>query len=79
MTGVFRPFVDEQMLDIIHPVVAQMLDMMNMLQGKAKKNEPQHQKTCFCHMRTTKAQIVLCIRAVWSAPLLFTAEIVQYL
>ena len=26
----------------------------------------------FCHKRTTKAQISLCIRAVWSAPLLFT-------
>ena len=30
-------------------------------------------KGVLCHMRTTKAQISLCIRAVWSAPLLFTA------
>ena len=36
-------------------------------------NEPHHEKTCFCHMRTTKAHISLCIRTVWSAPLLFTA------
>ena len=35
--------------------------------------EPRHEKTCFCHMRTTKAQISLRIRAVWSAPLLFLA------
>ena len=28
-------------------------------------------KTCFCHMRATKAPISLRIRAVWSAPLLF--------
>ena len=33
--------------------------------------ERRHEKTCFCHMRTTKAQINLRIRAVWSAPLLF--------
>ena len=30
-------------------------------------------KCVLCHMRTTKAQISLRIRAVWSAPLLFTA------
>ena len=30
-------------------------------------------------MQTTKAQISLLIRAVWSAPLLFAAEIVIYL
>ena len=33
MTGVLRPWVDKEMVDIIHPVLAQMLDMMNMLQG----------------------------------------------
>ena len=32
--------------------------------------EPHHEKTCFYHMRTTKAQIRL---RRWSAPLLFTA------
>ena len=30
-------------------------------------------KPCLCHMLTTKAQISLRIRAVWSAPLLFAA------
>ena len=35
--------------------------------------EPCQEKTCFCHMWTTKAQISLRIHAVWSAPLLFTA------
>ena len=40
------------------------------------RNEPRHEKTCFCYMRTTKAQISLRIRAVWSAPLLFAAWIV---
>ena len=35
-----------------------------------------HEKTCFCHMWTTKAQMSLRIRTVLSAPLLFTAEIV---
>ena len=33
-------------------------------------------KCVLCHMRTTKAQISLLIRAVWSAPLLFAAKIV---
>ena len=36
-------------------------------------------KTYLCHMRTTKAQISLRIHAVWSAPLLFAAQIVEYL
>ena len=35
-----------------------------------------HEKTCFCYMWTTKAQISLRIHAVWSAPLLFAACIV---
>ena len=35
-----------------------------------KSNEPRHEKTCFSHMRTTKVQLSLRIRAVWSAPLL---------
>ena len=35
--------------------------------------KPGHDKTCLCPMRTTKAQISLRIRAVWSVPLLFTA------
>ena len=39
-------------------------------------DEPHHEKTCFCPMRTTKAQISLRIHAVWSAPLFFTAWIV---
>ena len=34
------------------------------------------QKHVLCRMQTTKAQISLRIRAVWSAPLLFAAEIV---
>ena len=34
--------------------------------------EPGHEKTtCICHMRTTKVQINLRIRAIWSAPSLF--------
>ena len=35
--------------------------------------ETRHEKTCLCHMRTTKGQISLHIRAVWSGPLLFAA------
>ena len=35
--------------------------------------EPRHEKTCLCKMQTTKAQISLRMRTVWSAPLLFTA------
>ena len=31
--------------------------------------EPRHDKNCFCHMQTTKAQISLSIRTVWSASL----------
>ena len=37
--------------------------------------EPRHEKTCFGHMRTTKAQSSLCIFTVWSAPLLFIISI----
>ena len=40
--------------------------------------EPHHEKTCVGHMRTTKAQISLSIRTVWSAPLLLAAWIVYY-
>ena len=39
--------------------------------------EPRHEKSCFSHMRTTKAQISLHIRPVWSAPLLLTAWIIS--
>ena len=35
--------------------------------------QPRHEKTCLCHMRTTKMQISLHICAVSSASLLFTA------
>ena len=35
-----------------------------------------HEKTCLCHMQTTKAQISLRIRAVWSATFLFAAWLV---
>ena len=42
----------------------------------SEKYEPRHEKTCLCHMRTTKAQISLHIYTVWSAPFLFTAWIV---
>ena len=35
--------------------------------------EPRHDKTCLCYMRTTKGQIILRIRTVWPAPLLFAA------
>ena len=35
--------------------------------------------TCLCHMQTAEVQINLCIRAVWSAPLIFAAWIVLYL
>ena len=34
-----------------------------------KDFEPHHEKTWLCHMRTTKAQISLRIRSVWTAPL----------
>ena len=43
------------------------------------ENEPLNEKTCFCRMWTTKAQISLRIHAVWSAPLLFAAWIVTRL
>ena len=35
-----------------------------LLKVRSEANEPRHEKTCFCHMRTTKAQISLRIRAV---------------
>ena len=36
-------------------------------------NEPRHDKTCFCLMQTTKTQLSLRIRVVWSASLSFAA------
>ena len=58
--------------------------LLVVVQGMIQKSivtlfEPRHEKICFCHMRTTKAQISLLIRAVWSAHLLFAAYIVWYL
>ena len=39
-----------------------------------RNNMSRAMRTCvWCHLRTTKAQISLRIRAVWSAPLLFAA------
>ena len=35
--------------------------------------EQSHEETWSCHMQTTKVRISLCIRTVWSAPLLFAA------
>ena len=52
---------------------------MNQPESNMKLNEPRHEKTCFSHMRITTVQISLCIRALWSAPLFFATEIVQYL
>ena len=34
--------------------------------------EPRHEKTCLCHIQTTKAHNNLGILTIWSAPLLFT-------
>ena len=44
--------------------------------GRKYTYEPRHEKTCLCHMRTTKVQISVRIRAVWSAHLLFASWIV---
>ena len=41
--------------------------------------EPRCEKTCFCHMRTTKARISLRIHAIWSLLLLYAALIILYL
>ena len=35
------------------------------------KLEPRHEKTSLCHMLTTKMQVILPMRTVWSVPLLF--------
>ena len=40
-------------------------------QRRAASFEPRLEKTFLCHMRTTKTQISLRIRSVWSSPLLF--------
>ena len=36
-------------------------------------SETDHEKTCLCQMRPTKTLISLCIRTIWSAPLLFAS------
>ena len=41
--------------------------------NEIKTYQPCHDKTSLCHMQTTKVQISLLIRTVWSAPLLFAA------
>ena len=68
---------DGNQLDfIMDPLFKLNERLSNIISLLALTNEPHHKKTCFCHMRTTKAQISLAdlrIRAVWSAPLLFAA------
>ena len=46
------------------PSEADFLIAYSVVPGKLVPNEPRHEKTCFCHMWTTKAQISLHIRAV---------------
>ena len=41
--------------------------------GLHQNFEPYHEKICFYHVRTTKAQISLRIHTVWSAALLFAS------
>ena len=48
-----------------------MMDKGTIPQNISKIIQTRREKTCFSHMRTTKVQISLRIRAVWSAPLLF--------
>ena len=53
----------------------QTLDLQNalitMLREELLLYEPRHEMTLLCHLGTTKAQINLRIRAVWSTPFLF--------
>ena len=49
------------------------LDLIKKLGLAINAYEPQYEKTCLCHMWTTKAQISPRICAVWSGPLLFPA------
>ena len=48
--------------------------LVQMTWRETETYEPHYEKTCLCHMQTTKAQISLRIRAVWLAPSLFTAS-----
>ena len=64
------------MVVFTEPQGEKTLDDLRQFRFLKKLNEPRPQKTCLCHMQTTKAQISLHICAVSSAPLLFTAWIV---
>ena len=53
-----------------------VIDAENVRVKHVTTYESRHEKNYLCHMRTTKAQISLHIRAVSSTPWLFTAWIV---
>ena len=73
---------DKSLAAIYHPIslpciLGKVLEhIARHLDEQGLMYEPRHEKTCFCHMQTTKVKISLRIHAVWSAPLLFAAWIV---
>ena len=49
--------------------IVELIALFDFYHGYTFIFEPCHEKkNCFCNMRTTKALISLCIRAIWSAP-----------
>ena len=52
--------------------VSQQLQLLYKFQNSLQMSHVMR-KPCFCHMRTTKLQVSLCICAEWSVPLLFAA------
>ena len=60
-----KKWSEQSQRETTFPAASRSLDLI--------KYETHLEKTCLCHMGTTTAQISLCIRTVWSAPLLFAA------
>ena len=68
-----RPFYYKRPRVYKFRVLMQNKQLVNVLRNLGKHLSRAMRKCVLCHMRTTKAQISLRIRAVWSAPLLFAA------
>ena len=56
-------------MEVVFSIGGRLITNFSLADDVVNADEP----FVFCHMRTTKAQISLRIRKVWSAPLLFAA------
>ena len=65
--------VKQQLVPLTNYGITGYYDTWVSADSENPSNEPRHEKTCLCHMWTTKTQISLRIHAVWSGSSLFAA------